>query len=66
MIDQKHALPMARQAKLLDMSRSSIYYRPQPVSEITYKSRFPVQPNGATSNVLNGISVAVDWGQADT
>ena len=33
MIDQKHALPMVRQAKLLDMSRSSLYYRPQPTSE---------------------------------
>ena len=33
MIDKKHGLPMARQAKLLAMSRSSIYYRPQPASE---------------------------------
>ena len=33
MIDQKHALPMVRQAKLLEMSRSSLYYRPQPASE---------------------------------
>ena len=33
MIDPKHRLPMLRQAKLLEMSRSSIYYRPQPASE---------------------------------
>lgn len=33
MIDRKHALPMVRQAKLLEMSRSSLYYRPQPASE---------------------------------
>lgn len=33
MIDTKHALPRVRQAKLLDMSRSSLYYRPQPASE---------------------------------
>ena len=33
MIDTKHALPMVRQAKLLEMSRSSLYYRPQPASE---------------------------------
>ncbi len=33
MIDRNHALPMVRQAKLLEMSRSSLYYRPQPASE---------------------------------
>ena len=33
MIDKKHGLPMVRQARLLAMSRSSIYYRPQPASE---------------------------------
>ena len=33
MIDNEHGLPMVRQVKLLDMSRSSIYYRPQPASE---------------------------------
>ena len=33
MIDKKHGLPMVRQARQLDMSRSSIYYRPQPASE---------------------------------
>ncbi len=32
MIDKKHALPMIWQAKLLDMSHSSIYYRLQPAS----------------------------------
>ena len=33
MIDKKHELPMVRQARLLAISRSSIYYRPQPASE---------------------------------
>ena len=33
MIDTNHALPMVRQAKLLEMSRSSLYYRPQAASE---------------------------------
>ena len=33
MIDKKHGLPMNRQAKLLDMSRSSVYYPPRPASE---------------------------------
>ena len=30
MIDPTHELPLMRQAELLDLSRSSIYYRPQP------------------------------------
>jgi len=33
MIDRKHELSVVRQAKLLDLSRSSIYYVPTPISE---------------------------------
>ncbi len=32
MIDATHKLSIGRQAQLLDLSRSSIYYRPQPTS----------------------------------
>ena len=32
MIDRSHALPIARQAKALDVSRGSVYYLPRPVS----------------------------------
>jgi len=32
MIERGHELPMTRQAKLLKLSRSSVYYRPRPVS----------------------------------
>jgi putative transposase len=32
MIDRTHALPLARQAKVLRLSRSTVYYRPRPVS----------------------------------
>jgi putative transposase len=32
MIDRSHALPVTRQAQVLKLSRSSVYYRPQPVS----------------------------------
>ena len=32
MIDRSHALPLARQAEELGISRSSLYYDPQPVS----------------------------------
>ncbi len=31
MIDRTHNLPLGRQAELLKLSRSSIYYEPQPL-----------------------------------
>ena len=34
MIDRDHALPVVRQAKALGISRSSIYYRPRPASDV--------------------------------
>jgi len=33
MIDKEHALPIMRQCKILDLSRSSLYYQPMPLSE---------------------------------
>ena len=33
MIEPAHALPVTRQAALLELSRSTVYYRPRPVSE---------------------------------
>jgi len=33
MIDRTHALPVSRQARLVGIARSSVYYRAQPVSE---------------------------------
>src|SRR5271154_6456548 len=32
MIDRSHPLPLTRQAQVLKLSRSSLYYRPQPIS----------------------------------
>ena len=32
MIDRNHDLPISRQAKILNISRSSVYYKPRPVS----------------------------------
>ena len=32
MIDRDHELPISKQAKLLDISRGSVYYRPKPIS----------------------------------
>jgi len=33
MIDPAHPLPIVRQAQLLELSRASVYYRPQPISD---------------------------------
>lgn len=33
MINREHALPVSRQAELLELSRSAVYYRPVPVSD---------------------------------
>ena len=33
MIDATHKLPLTRQAELLDLSRSNVYYLPRPVSD---------------------------------
>ena len=33
MINPEHKLPIRRQAELLEISRSTVYYRPRPVSE---------------------------------
>ena len=33
MIDREHELPVVRQVQLLDLSRSTVYYQPQPMSE---------------------------------
>jgi putative transposase len=33
MIDRSHELPLSRQAVLLQLNRSSLYYAPQPVAE---------------------------------
>ena len=32
MIDRENELPMTKQCKILDISRSSLYYKPVPVS----------------------------------
>ena len=35
MIDRTHGLPVARQAKVLNLSRGSVYYKPRPMSAAT-------------------------------
>jgi putative transposase len=33
MIDRAHALPIARQAELVGISRGTVYYHPEPISD---------------------------------
>jgi putative transposase len=33
MIDKEHALPVTKQCEILDLTRSSIFYKPVPISE---------------------------------
>jgi putative transposase len=33
MIDPEHKLPVSRQAAVLELSRSSVYYKPVPISD---------------------------------
>ena len=37
MIDRTHALAVSRQAKLVGIARSSVYYRAQPISDMDLK-----------------------------
>ena len=52
MIDRQHALPVTHQAKLLKVSRGSVYYLPKPVSEadlaLMRRSLVPARPLLAT------------------
>ncbi len=31
-LDREHELPITRQARLLDISRGTVYYQPKPIS----------------------------------
>ena len=37
MIDRTHELPITRQAKILNVSRGSVYYLPKPVNQADLK-----------------------------
>ena len=38
MIDATHELPIVRQAQLLDLARSTVYYQPRPTAEARFSS----------------------------
>jgi putative transposase len=66
MIDRSHALPLARQARELGISRSSIYYLPRPVSpaDLAIMRRidelhmeFPFAGSRMLRDLLRGIAI---------
>jgi len=68
MIDRTHALPVKRQAEVLKLSRSSVYYRPRPVSpaDLTIMRRidelhldYPFAGSRMLRDLLAGEGVAI-------
>jgi putative transposase len=63
MIDREHDLPITRQAKVLQISRGSVYYQPRPVSasdlEVMRRlDRLHLEYPFAGSRMLQGLLVA--------
>src|ERR1700745_3584308 len=66
MIDRAHDLPITRQAEALNISRSSVYYLPRPVSEADLAimrrlDRLHLEFPFAGSRMLRGLLVAEGW-----
>jgi putative transposase len=68
MIDREHELPMTRQAKILKLSRSGLYYRPRPVppSDLAIMRRidelhldYPFAGSRMLRDLLRGEGVAI-------
>jgi putative transposase len=68
MIDRTHALPLRRQAEVLRLSRSTLYYRPQPVSpsDLSIMRRidelhldYPFAGSRMLRDILRGEGVAI-------
>ena len=68
MIDRTHALPLARQAEVLKLSRSGVYYQPRPVSpmDLAVMRRvdelhldYPFAGSRMLRDLLNGEGVVI-------
>ena len=68
MIDRSHSLPIAKQAAVLNIARSSVYYLPAPVwkTDLAIMRRidelhldFPFAGSGMLRDLLNGEGVAI-------
>jgi len=68
MIDPTHTLPLTRQAQVLQLSRSSLYYRPKPVSPVDLAImrridelhlNYPFAGSRMLRDLLNGEGAAI-------
>ena len=68
MIDRNHDLPLVRQAELLRLSRSTLYYEPQPVpaAELAIMRRidelhldYPFAGSRMLRDLLHGEGIAI-------
>jgi len=75
MIDRSHALPLTRQAQVLKLSRSSVYYQPRPVSapDLAIMRRidemhldYPFAGSRMLRDLLRGEGVAIGRGHVIT
>jgi putative transposase len=75
MIDRSHELPVTRQAQLLKLSRSSVYYQPRPVSaaDLAIMRRmdelhldYPFAGSRMLRDLLRGEGVAIGRGHVIT
>ena len=59
MIDREHDLPLSRQAKVLNLSRSTVYYKPRPVSveDLSLMCGFRFKPAGYSDLKPAGIPI---------
>jgi len=75
MIDREHELPLTRQAEVLKLSRSSLYYRPRPVApaDLAVMRRidelhldYPFAGSRMLRDLLRGEGVAIGRGRVAT
>jgi putative transposase len=75
MIDREHELPLTRQAEVLKLSRSSVYYKPRPVSpaDLAVMRRidalhldYPFAGSRMLRDLLRGEGVAIGRGRVVT
>ena len=67
MIDRNHSLPLARQAALLQLGRSSLYYEPCPVSaaDLAIMRRIVVALRAVNPRVFGSVARGEDTEESD-
>lgn len=67
MIEPAHALPVSRQAELLELSRSNVYYLPRPASEADLalmRRNLSREKRVTTHTTQDAISLPRDFGHS--